>query len=119
MQQMQLWGFWTIVAAFIVCGCILTRKPRKTLPTKTLESAVSDEHQPGCFAQEEERGGDWKGSGGTEPPVKEACDPRGLVTRDEARRIISSLKKTLKPFDISFFDRVPHLYSPLPLERKT
>jgi hypothetical protein len=72
MQQMQLWGFWTIVAAFIVCGCILTRKPRKTLPTKTLESAVSDEHQPGCFAQEEERGGDWKGSGGTEPPVKEA-----------------------------------------------
>jgi hypothetical protein len=29
MQQMQLWGFWAIVAAFIVCGCILTRKPKK------------------------------------------------------------------------------------------
>jgi hypothetical protein len=33
MQQMQLWIFWAIVAAFIVCGCILTRKPRKKLPT--------------------------------------------------------------------------------------
>ena len=29
MQQMQLWIFLAIVAAFIVCGCILTRKPTK------------------------------------------------------------------------------------------
>jgi hypothetical protein len=63
MQQMQLWVFWAIVAAFIVCGCILTRKPRKTLPTKTLEPAVPDEHQPG---------GDRTGCGATEPLVKEA-----------------------------------------------
>ena len=27
MQQMQLWIFWAIVTAFIVCGCILTRRP--------------------------------------------------------------------------------------------
>jgi hypothetical protein len=53
MQQMELWGFWAIVAAFMVCGCILTRKPRKTLPTKTSKPTVPDEHQPGCFAQEE------------------------------------------------------------------
>jgi hypothetical protein len=56
MQQMQLWVFWAIVAAFIVCGCILTRKPTKTLPTKTLEPAVPDERT---------------GSGATELPVKE------------------------------------------------
>jgi hypothetical protein len=72
MQQMQLWAFWAIVTAFIICGCILTRKPRKTLPRRTLQPAVPEEHQASCFAQEEERGGDWKGSGGTEPPVKEA-----------------------------------------------
>jgi hypothetical protein len=72
MQQMQLWIFLAIVVAFFVCGCILTRKPRKKLPTETLRPAVPDEHQPGCFALEEERGGNWKGSGGTVPSVKEA-----------------------------------------------
>ena len=50
MQQMQLWIFLAIVAAFVVCGCILTRKPRKKLPTEPLRPAVPDEHQPGCFA---------------------------------------------------------------------
>jgi hypothetical protein len=72
MQQMQLWAFWAIVAAFIICGCILTRKTTRQPPTKTSKPTVLEEHQPGCFAQEEERGGDWKGSGGTEPRVKEA-----------------------------------------------
>jgi hypothetical protein len=72
MQQMQLWIFWVIVTAFVVCGCILTRKPREKLPTGTLRPVVPDELQPGCFALEEERGGSWKGSGGTGPFVKEA-----------------------------------------------
>jgi hypothetical protein len=63
MQQMQLWIFWAIVAAFVVCGCILTRKPTKKLPMERSRAAVSDEHQPGCFALEEERGGNWTGSG--------------------------------------------------------
>jgi hypothetical protein len=58
MQQLQLVSF-----ALVVCGCILTRKPRKKLPTETLRRAVPDEHQPGCFALEEERGGNWTGSG--------------------------------------------------------
>jgi hypothetical protein len=71
MLQMQLWIFWSIVAAFIVCGCILTRKPTKKPPRETLR-AVPDDHQPGCFGLEEERGGDWKGSGGTVPSIKEA-----------------------------------------------
>jgi hypothetical protein len=35
-----------------------------------LRAAVSDEHQPGCFALEEERGGNWMGSG--VPVIKEA-----------------------------------------------
>ena len=70
MQQMQLWIFWAVVTAFVVCGCIFTRKPRKKLPTETLRPAVPDEHQPGCFALEEERGDGWKGSG--VPTIKEA-----------------------------------------------
>jgi hypothetical protein len=76
MQQMQLWGFWAIVVAFIVCGCILTRKPRNKPPTEILQRAVSDEHQPGCFAQEEEKGADWKGSGETRPS-NQTCDTGG------------------------------------------
>ena len=72
MQQLYLGIFWSIVAAFLVCGCILTRKPRKKLPRETLRPTRSDEHQPGCFALEEEWGGSWKGSGGTVPFVKEA-----------------------------------------------
>jgi hypothetical protein len=68
MQQLQLWIFWAIVAAWIVCGCIFTRKPKKKLPT--LQSAIPDERQPGCFALEEERGGNWIGS--RAPVIKEA-----------------------------------------------
>jgi hypothetical protein len=72
MRQMQLLSFALALAALVVCGYILTRKPRKKLPTKTLRPGVPDEHEPGCFALEEERGGNWTGSGGTEPSVKEA-----------------------------------------------
>jgi hypothetical protein len=71
MQQMQLWTFWAIVAAFIVCGCILTQKPRKKSPTETERPAVPNEHQPSCFALEEEKGGDWKGSGESRAAIKE------------------------------------------------
>ena len=70
MQQIHLGIFWAIATAFIVCGCILTRKPRKKLSMKTLLRAGPDEHQPGCFALEEERGGNWTGSG--VPVIKEA-----------------------------------------------
>jgi hypothetical protein len=70
MQQLYLGIFWSIVAAFLVCGCILTRKSRKKLPTETLRPAVPVERQPGCFALEEERGDGWKGSG--VPVIKEA-----------------------------------------------
>jgi hypothetical protein len=70
MQQLYLGIFWSIVAAFLVCGCILTRKSRKKLPTETLRPAVPVERQPSCFALEEERGDGWKGSG--VPVIKEA-----------------------------------------------
>ena len=70
MQQMQLVIFVLVMAAWVVCGCIFTRKPRKKLPTETLQRAVPDEHQPGCFAGEEERGGSWTGTG--VPAIKEA-----------------------------------------------
>jgi hypothetical protein len=68
MQQAQLGIFFAALAAWVVCGCILTRKPKRKLPT--LRAAVPDEHQPGCFALEEERGGNWQGSG--VPAIKEA-----------------------------------------------
>ena len=68
MQLMPLVIFWAIMAAFIVCGCILTRKPTKM---ETLLRAALDKRQPGCFALEDERGADWKGGGGAVPSIKE------------------------------------------------
>jgi len=70
MQQIQLAMFFVAVAALVVTGCILTRKPRKKLLREALRPAVPDEHQPGCFGLEEERGGNWRGSG--TPAIKEA-----------------------------------------------
>jgi hypothetical protein len=70
MQQLQLVSSVLAMAALVVCGCIFTRKPRKILPMDTLRPAVPDEHQPSCFALEEERGGNWTGSG--VPVIKEA-----------------------------------------------
>jgi hypothetical protein len=70
MQQLQLGIFVAAMIALVVCGCIFTRMPRKKLPKKTWQPAVPDEHQPGCFALEEERGGNWSGSG--VPVIKEA-----------------------------------------------
>jgi hypothetical protein len=72
MQQMQFWIFWAIVGAFVVCGCILTRKLTKRPSRETLRPATPDEHQPGCFALEEEKGDNWKGGGGAVPSIKEA-----------------------------------------------
>jgi outer membrane lipopolysaccharide assembly protein LptE/RlpB len=69
MQQLQLVSFALAMAA-AVCGCNFTLKSRKKLPTETLRPAVPDEHQPGCFALEEERGGNWTGS--SVPVIKEA-----------------------------------------------
>ncbi len=70
MQQLQLAIFVAAMITLGVCGCILTRKPRKKLPTETLRPTGPDEHQPGCFALEEERGSHWTGSG--VPVIKEA-----------------------------------------------
>ena len=66
MQQLQLVSFALAVAA--LCGCIFTWKSRKKLPI--LKPRAQDEHQPGCFALEEEKGGNWTGSG--VPVIKEA-----------------------------------------------
>jgi len=63
MQQLQLVSVALATASLVVCGLVLALKQRKKL-TET------DERQPGCFGLEEERGGDWKGSGA--PLIKEA-----------------------------------------------
>ena len=65
MQQIHLGIFWAIVTAFLFCGCILTRKPKRKPLIETLRPAAPDEYQPSCFALEEEKGADWKGSGRT------------------------------------------------------
>jgi hypothetical protein len=39
---------------------------------RKVEIGTTDQHQPGCFALEEERGEDWKGTGKAEPIIKEA-----------------------------------------------
>ena len=72
MQQLYLAIFVASMTALVVCGCIMTRKPTKKPSTKIWRPAVPNEHQPSCFGLEEERGGDWKGSGGSVPAIKEA-----------------------------------------------
>ena len=85
-QQLQLVIFVLAMAALVVCGCIFTRKPSKKLPMKSLKAAVSDEHQPGCFALEEEKGDHWRAAEyRTLEKLGRLCDH--LLTRDEARRI--------------------------------
>jgi len=37
----------------------------------TAPPLAADEHQPGCFAQEEERGAGWKGTGASGPVVRD------------------------------------------------
>jgi hypothetical protein len=70
MQHLQLVSFALALAALVVCGCVFTWKPRRKLPTETLRPTMSDERQPGCFALEEEKGGNWTGS--SVPAIKEA-----------------------------------------------
>jgi len=43
----------------------------RNAPTDTLRPAVPGAHQPSCFGLEEERGANWKGSGGAAPSIKE------------------------------------------------
>jgi hypothetical protein len=40
---------------------------------ETPKSAATDDRQPGCFALEEERGEDWKGSGAMKSEINESC----------------------------------------------
>jgi hypothetical protein len=71
MQQAQLGIFFAAVAAWVVCGCMLTRKPKRRVPI--VQPLALDEHQPGCFALEEERGIYWTGSGA--PPLINEARP--------------------------------------------
>jgi hypothetical protein len=68
MQQLYLGIFIATMTTLVVCGCILTRKPKKHLPI--LRATVPDERQPGCFALEDESGGHWTGT--SMPVIKEA-----------------------------------------------
>jgi len=90
MQQMQLVIFVLAMAAIVVCGCIFTRKPRKKLLKETWQPALPDEHQPGCFALEEERGGklEWQRRTGNQRSSTDS-----VTIRLEARRRISNERR--------------------------
>jgi hypothetical protein len=82
MQQAQLGMFFAAMLAWVVCGCILTRRQIKKIPT--LPATVSGERQPGCcFALEEERGGNWTGSG--VPMAKDPKIRRPSLSRESIR----------------------------------
>ena len=89
MQQMQLVIFVLAMAAIVVCGCIFTR-PRKKLLKETWQPALPDEHQPGCFALEEERGGklEWQRRTGNQRSSTDS-----VTIRLEARRRISNERR--------------------------
>jgi len=42
----------------------------RNAPTETLQPDAPDAHQPSCFGLEQERGANWKGSGGAAPSIK-------------------------------------------------
>jgi len=44
----------------------------KPAEPETAPAIVADEHSPGCFALEEEKGERWEGSGATKPSINEA-----------------------------------------------
>jgi hypothetical protein len=46
MQRLQLGIFAAAMIAFVVCGCILMRKPTKKPSAETLRPTVPDERQP-------------------------------------------------------------------------
>jgi hypothetical protein len=45
---------------------------RSKVEPETPASTPADEHQPSCFALEEERGAGWKGGGAAKPAINEA-----------------------------------------------
>ena len=51
---------------------LLSRLKRKLAHPDIPPSIVAEEHQPSCFALEEERGEGWKGSGAMGPAINEA-----------------------------------------------
>jgi hypothetical protein len=42
-----------------------------TWATLIADGKIADEHQPSCFALEEEKGADWKGGGSAGPTINE------------------------------------------------
>ena len=55
-----------------VCGGSGEVEPPPPIGIAPASSSAVDEHQPSCFAGEEERGEGWKGSGATKPAINEA-----------------------------------------------
>ena len=68
------------LACATVCGCILTRKPRKKPPTETLRPAVPDEHQPAVSVSKKKGALIGRAAGERYRPLKkpnQVCNLRG------------------------------------------
>jgi hypothetical protein len=68
MQQLQFGIFVAAMIALVVCGCILTRKPKK-VTNRNLTAGGAGRTSARLFALEEERGGNWRLMAGA---IKEA-----------------------------------------------
>ena len=80
MQQLYFGIFWAIVIAFLVCGCILTRKPKRKPPRDTLRPAAPDEHQPAVSVSKKKGALIGRAAGEPYRPLKkldQVCDPKG------------------------------------------
>jgi hypothetical protein len=63
-----------IIGEWLQMECRLQADTRRgqIAGSQNLRTRVPDEHQPSCFALEEERGDNWKGTGAAAPAIKEA-----------------------------------------------
>ena len=56
------------IAMYVV---VVVKSTRLHQPLPLAPSRAANEHQPSCFAGEEERGEQWKGSGATKTTINE------------------------------------------------
>src|SRR6516164_3822799 len=96
MQQLQLWIFWAIVAAWVICGCILTRRPTKRHQRKPCDQQRRTNISLAVLLSKKKGALIGRAAGERYRPLKklnQVCDPRVSLMRDEARRIAANIAK--------------------------
>ena len=104
MQQMQLWIFWSIVAAFIVCGCISRGNRQKSYQRKLCGQRARTNISPAVSVSKKKGAVIGRAAGEPYRPSKklnQVCDPKGLFSRAQMRPGASSVcsrTKYTEPF---------------------